>query len=70
MQEQFYLIFPPMLWITWQCSRVCPRLDNQTMILVLMILLLCASLAVSIFTTDQKFTFYLLPSRAWNEGFM
>jgi len=58
-EEQYYLIFPLLLWVAWRLGRpwVVGMLVSATV----------ASLAVAQWTSihDPAATFYLLPSRGW-----
>lgn len=58
-EEQFYVVFPPLLLFLWRFSR-----DHLLSVFSIGIVL---SLCVAEFAFDdyREFTFYLLPARAW-----
>ena len=59
-EEQFYLLFPPLLWAAHRCST-CVGIP------ALIIATFASSLALSAFTSESApaQSFYLLPARAW-----
>ncbi len=61
-EEQFYIIFPAILY--GLISR-CQRKTCISMILVLLALSLIANILVVEVAANSKFAFYMLPTRAW-----
>lgn len=58
-EEQFYVVFPAVLWI---CAKAAPR---QRMMIVALLALASLALAVCKQADTDGFAFYLLPTRAW-----
>ncbi len=64
-EEQFYLLFPLLLWLVWRVWR-----GERKNILFVMFLLVLSSLAFAHWMHDRHpvANFFLLPSRAWELG--
>lgn len=58
-EEQFYLAFPPLLWL---CAKLAPRRLTAALIAVL---ILSFILNIACVRWKPEATFYLLPTRAW-----
>ena len=60
-EEQFYLLFPVLLWSLWRDAES----GRRIMIAQLIIFVFSLGISVAVTPVDNRFAFYLLPSRAW-----
>jgi peptidoglycan/LPS O-acetylase OafA/YrhL len=60
-EEQFYAIYPFLVWVLWRCKR------KKTWIFLMCIITFTASLVLSIVYSDSKkrFSYYMTPPRAF-----
>ncbi|MEL6766460.1 MAG: acyltransferase family protein [Pseudomonadota bacterium] len=62
-EEQYYFLFPPILWLIWQLQR---RFKWDTLLWALVLgATLSFALSVTGSVLELRSNFYLLPSRAW-----
>ena len=62
-EEQFYFIWPALIFATWRLGRT-----KLTLLLISAISVGSFALSATLTKTFQSFTFYLLPARAWELG--
>lgn len=58
-EEQFYFLFPLFMWICYKYTA------NKLLFLTISITLLSLCLSIFLVFYNQEFTFYMLPTRAW-----
>jgi peptidoglycan/LPS O-acetylase OafA/YrhL len=76
-EEQFYILFPTLLVLSWVLGRSARRTGGRSRAAVVIGLTSLASFALALklssgppggLTTDQRFAFYSAPTRAWEFG--
>lgn len=62
-EEQFYFVWPALIFVAWRLGRA-----RIAFVLITVISIASFALSAAMTSLNQPFTFYLLPARAWELG--